>query len=114
MKRISLFFLFFLLAACATQSSTFSQMPQCVIGEKSDWQEMAKRPRALSSILANATSAERDLLGNPETVGWYDRPDGAFLACVPGTLGVCGQTNYHIEKIEGGWAAPFHYFVACH
>lgn len=114
MKTYIPFFVFIILAACATQESDFSQMPQCVIGEQSEWQKMAERPRELSSILANTSGIERDLLANPETIGWYSRPDGSFLACIPGAVGVCGQTNYHIEKIEGGWAPPFHYFVACH
>lgn len=87
--------------------------PQCEVGEKGGWQRLILQPANAGEILANAPAEERSLLLGSETVEWFERDDGAYLVCIPGRKPVCGQTNYHIEKTEDGWARPFHYGISC-
>ncbi len=85
----------------------------CEIGEKAGWIPVEVMPHDAEKILANAKPDERNLLINSPTVEWFQNDDGAYLACIPAERSHCGQVNYHIQKTDDGWAAPFHYVISC-
>ena len=108
MSRLIIAMLVAAASGCAT-----TYVPSCEVGEKGGWTRLDLKPVNAAEILANAPADEREMLMNSALVEWFVREDNAYLVCMPGRRPVCGQTNYHVEKTDDGWARPFHYGISC-
>ncbi len=108
MHRMIVVVLIVLVAGCSSRTASY-----CVVGEEGGWTRLDERPAHAAEILANAQVDERVLLLTVGSVEWFARDDGAYLLCYPGREPVCGQRNYHVERTDDGWAAPFHYGISC-
>ncbi|MDX1507634.1 MAG: hypothetical protein R3358_05105 [Woeseiaceae bacterium] len=108
MMRVILAVLVAAMSGCAS-----NYVPRCEVGEKGGWTRLDLKPANAAEILAKAPADERELLLNSALAEWFVREDDAYLICMPGRRPVCGQTNYHIEKSDNGWAQPFRYGISC-
>ena len=84
------------------------ELYECKLDPSQNWQRLGSAPPHVNEVLEQASEREKTTLIQSETVRWYGKADGSYLACIPGEArGRCGKSDYQRENGCGQSTSEF-------